>query len=116
VSLALIKLLVGVGRSRRGERTSASQLVRSYAVGHLLQAIRARIPAVSGDSDPLDPARRFETDYPSLGGRLADALEQPLDDAARELLALTRASLESGWPDFPTAAADAIERRLGWAS
>jgi hypothetical protein len=116
VALALIKLMVGVGRSRRGERINANQFVRTYAVGHLLHAIRARVPAATTGHDPLDPARRFEADYPGLGGRLADALDRPLEDAARALVELTRDTLEPGWPDFPTRAADAIERRLGWSA
>ena len=115
VTLALIKLMVGVGRARRGERVNANQFVRTYAVGHLLHAIRARLPAARTGGDPLDPARRFESDYPAIGARLADALDRPLEDAARDLIVLARETLEPGWPDFPTPAAEAVERRLGWS-
>jgi hypothetical protein len=116
VTLALIKLMVGVGRGRRGERINANAFVRTYAVSHLVAAIRARVPPGGHAHDELDPVRRFEVDYAHIGKRMAGALDLRLEDAAHELVRLTRDALEPGWSDFPTAAADAVERRLGWSS
>ena len=113
-ALIYVKLLVGVGRARRGERVSANQFVRTYAVGHLARAIRARLPPAGRGGDALEPVRRLELDYPAIGTRLADALDQPLETAARDVAAIARAALEPGWPEFPSAAADAVARRLGW--
>lgn len=114
--LALVKLLVGVGRVRRGEALSGGFFVRSYAVSHLVRAVRARLrPAGEPVGDALDPLRRFERDYPEMGARLAAALGRPVEDAARSIFELLRAALEPGWVDFPSAAADVVAARLGWA-
>lgn len=113
--LVLVKLLLGVGRVRRGESLNGGQFVRGAAVTHLLRAIRGRFPAQTADSrDIIDPTRRFEKDYPALAGEIADALASPVEDAARSLFSLTRRVLEPGWTGFPSLAADAVARRLGW--
>ena len=66
VSLALIKLMVGVGRARRGELVNGGSFVRTYAIGHLAAAVLARIPyEIAPTRDGLDPERRFEECYPS---------------------------------------------------
>jgi hypothetical protein len=112
--LVLVKLLIGVGRARRGERVNAAGFLRGWAVNHLVRAVRARIPLESSVGDSIDPTRRFERDYPDLGGRIADALDLPAEACARELFDILRGTLEPGWDDFPTRAADAVAARLGW--
>lgn len=115
-NLFLIKLLVGVGRVRRGEVTSGARFIRTWAVDQLLLAIRSRMPASAQPyRDNLDPLRRLEKDLPELGTTIEDALARPAEDAARRLLEIAHETLQPGWAAFPTAAADAIARRLGWS-
>jgi hypothetical protein len=78
-----------------------------------VRAVRERVPS---DLDPerIDTARRFEAAYPEVGAAIGAALAQPVEDAARDLHALARRALEPGWEEFPSAAADAVARRLGW--
>ncbi|MFE7846340.1 hypothetical protein ACFUTX_14225 [Microbacterium sp. NPDC057407] len=115
VRLVLVKLLIGVGRVRRGEVLNGGQFIRQWAVQLLVRAIRGRFTESSTSvRDTIDPVRRFERDFPEWGARIADAVERPVEEAARALFALTREILEPGWDEFPTAAADAVKRRLGW--
>lgn len=115
VRLVLVKLLLGVGRARRGETLNAGQFVRGAAVQHLVRALRGRFGSRStARRDAIDPLRRFELDFPEWGEAIARAVESPVEDAAEGLFRLTREALEPGWPDFPTRAADAVARRLGW--
>lgn len=116
VRLVLVKLLIGVGRVRRGESLNGGQFIRTWAVNHLVRAIRGRVPAATSDArDAIDPVRRFERDYPALGAEIAAALAADPERAARRLFDLTRRTLEPGWPDFPTPAANTLATRLGWA-
>lgn len=114
VRLMLVKLLVGVGRARRGESINAGQFVRTWAVNHFISALRGRHPVADSAGDRLDPTRRLEQDYPRWSRDLADVLEHPVEEAAQGLLSLARAVLEPEWQDFPTRAADTITRHLGW--
>ncbi|MBW9121450.1 hypothetical protein JNB63_15225 [Microbacterium trichothecenolyticum] len=111
--LVFVKLLVGYGRARRGERIVAGQFVRTWAVGHLIRTIRARIEPVTGvREDALEPARRFDAAYPEIAARLDAVLSQPVETAARGVAALAREVLESGWSAFPSRAADVAEAVL----
>jgi hypothetical protein len=114
--LVLVKLLIGVGRSRRGEELVAGQFVRTWAVNHLVRAVRARFPVEGSVRDGIDPVRRFERDYPELGARLNAHLASPVEDAARGLFGTLRGELEPGWDEFPSRAADVVATRLGWRS
>ncbi len=114
VRLVLVKLLIGVGRARRGEVLNAGEFVRTWAVQHLVRALRGRAGWDSGVRDGIDPVRRFEQEFPEEGARIAAAVAQPVEDAARTLFSLTRELLEPGWDAFPTGAADAVAARLGW--
>jgi hypothetical protein len=117
VRLVLVKLLIGVGRARRGEILVGGQFVRQWAVQHLVRALRGRFAEASTSlRDAIDPVRRFERDFPEDAARIASALERPVEDAARALFVLTRERLEPGWVDFPTRAADAVAARLGWTT
>lgn len=115
VRLVLVKLLIGVGRVRRGEILNGGQFIRTWAVNHLLRAIRGRVPGrAPATRDAIDPTRRFETDYPGWAAEISSALDAPVEQAAHRLFALTRRILEPDWDGFPTAAAEAVARRLGW--
>lgn len=115
VRLVLVKLLIGVGRIRRGEVLNGGFFIRQWAVQLLVRAIRGRfVEGATSHRDTIDPVRRFERDFPEWGARIAASLERPVEDAALELFSLTREILEPGWDEFPTRAADAVARRLGW--
>jgi hypothetical protein len=112
--LVLVKLLIGVGRDRRGESLIAGHFVHTFAVTHFARAVRARIPVAASVRDGIDPVRRFERDYPELGAQLRTGLGAPIEDAARGLFDLLRETLEPGWDAFPSRAADVVATRLGW--
>ena len=115
IRLVFVKLLIGVGRARRGERLNAGEFVRIWAVRHLVRAIRGRFGGASSSvRDAIDPVRRFEVEFPELGARIAEVLASPVEDAARGLFEMARDVLEPGWSAFPSLAADAVQRRLGW--
>ena len=115
VRLVLVKLLIGVGRVRRGEVLNGNAFIRQWAVQLLVRAIRGRFAEASTTlRDTIDPMRRFERDFPEWGARIAGALDLPIEECARELYELTRGILEPGWDEFPTRAADAVARRLDW--
>ncbi|MGX5695478.1 hypothetical protein ACWKWP_04700 [Agromyces soli] len=108
--LIFVKLLVGYGRARRGERIVGGQFVRGWAVGHLLRAVRQRIePMDPIRADPLEAARRFDAAYPEIASRIDAVLAHPVERAARGVAALAREVLEPEWPEFPSAAADVVE-------
>ncbi|MGZ0712909.1 hypothetical protein ACWPKO_31660 (plasmid) [Coraliomargarita sp. W4R53] len=113
--LVLAKLLIGVGRVRRGEVLNGGSFVRQWATQLLVRAIRGRFAAASTSlRDALDPARRFEKDLPEWAAAIAVALEQPVEDAALAVFHLTRQILEPGWSEFPSRGANAVAARLGW--
>ncbi|WP_345800143.1 hypothetical protein AAIB33_11750 [Microbacterium sp. AZCO] len=115
MKLVLVKLLIGTGRARRGEVLNGGDFVRGWAVRLLVRVVRGRHADVSTSArDTIDPMRRFEQDFPEWSARIAEAVAQPVEDAARALFDLARAELEPGWPDFPSRAADAVAARLDW--
>jgi hypothetical protein len=115
-SLALIKLLIGVGRARRGELINGGSFVRTYVIGHVAAAIVHHLPVeLAPARDGLDVVRRFEEAYPSISRPLGLALDEPLERAARSVFSLMRTVLEPGWDAFPSAAADVVARELGWS-
>ena len=113
--LVLVKLLIGTGRLRRGETINGGQFIRQWAVKHLVLALRARTELVEG-AEPagIEPTRRLEVALPEIAADIEAAISQPAERASQSLFELTRRVLEPGWNEFPTAAADAIARRLGW--
>lgn len=115
VRLVLVKLLIGVGRVRRGEVLNGNGFIRQWAVQHLVRAIRGRFAEASTTlRDTIDPIRRFERDFPRWGADIAATLDLPIEECAYELYRITRAVLEPGWDEFPSRAADAVAERLGW--
>lgn len=115
IRLFLVKLLIGVGRVRRGEVAAGGQAIRSEAAGALASAVRAlRSPAPQVEPSPFDPLRRFEAAHPVIGMRLAAACELPAEAAARALLDLAADELRPGWAQWPTDAERTVRSRLGW--
>ena len=112
--LIMTQLLIGVGRARRGEHLTAGLNIRTEAVGHLLVATTAVVPGDTARLDSLEPRRRFEFVHPELAARIEAAVRLAPEDAARELLSISEATL-GGHPDFPHEGAAAIRRRLGWS-
>lgn len=109
------RLLVGVGRARRGEVLSAGRFVRELAVAEILVALRELCPAPgAGRLDPLDPTRRVEIVHPARAAELAAACREDVEPCARRL-----ADLAERWfadePEWPRAGVAAVRRRLGWA-
>jgi hypothetical protein len=116
VRLMLVKLLIGVGRVRRGELLNGNAFIRQWAVQLLVRAIRGRFAAASTSlRDANDPMRRFERDFPVWGAHIAASLDLPIEESAYELYRLTRGILEPGWDEFPSLAADVVATRLGWS-
>lgn len=114
-NLVLVKILLGMGRVRRGEILNGGQFIRLHAVNHLVRAIRARYPGAAPESrDRIDPTRRFEHDYPRWAAEISGALDKPVEEAAHALFVLACDILRPGWEDFPDRAARAVGRRLGW--
>ena len=111
--LFLSLLVIGVGRSRRGELIAADQHIKGYAVEKLLNLIRGLKPVSPSRQDSLNAFRRFEFDYPNLGAHISEhMLSQPevcakgLLYVARQELPITQAQLEK---------LDAVKSILGWS-
>jgi predicted nucleotidyltransferase len=124
------RMLVGVGRARRGEVVSAGEMVRSLAVADLLVALRElRSPATPaelapsqpddaprvarGGLDPLDVRRRVERAYPRQAAALAGACRLDVEPCARRLLDLAEEWFAAE-PQWPAAGVAAVRQRLGW--
>jgi hypothetical protein len=104
LALFIALLLIGVGRARRGELLVAGNAIRTYAVERLLIVLAHRHP--DPRLDDLDPFRRVELAFPTLG--LDRALAQPPEDAARAILEIAERELGT------ITGADVLRTRLGW--
>ena len=106
----LTSLLVGVGRHERGERISGRQLVKGGALRHLLVLCEKSAGAPGREAvDPLDPLRRFEQAFPSLGEKVNGILERDTPEAARALLDLAVERLPEA---FAPEAVDAVRAAM----
>ncbi|HSN88448.1 MAG TPA: hypothetical protein VL025_16930 [Thermoanaerobaculia bacterium] len=104
----LANLLVANARAARGEHLSARQFV-GYALQHLAVLITRHVPKEADHPlDDLDPLRRFERSWPSLGRDLDAALEAPVGEAARGLLEIARRELAGRLPGFPGEAVETV--------
>lgn len=115
--LFLCHLLIGVGRARRGETLIASEHVRSWAVSTLVGLIRHWVPVEPGTEhlgDNLAALRRFERQYPRLGAMLSAAQAQPVEAAARELLAIAQDAGTGILDEKQGLQAKVVSDRLGW--
>lgn len=115
IRLFLAKLLIGVGRVRRGEIAAGGQTIRAEAAGALASVVWAlRPPAPQVERSPFDPLRRFEAAYPVIGMRLAAACDLPAETAARALLDLAEDEVAPDWAQWPMDATLTVRARLGW--
>lgn len=115
VRLFLVKLYVGIGRVRRGERVAGGVHVRTWALLCLAEALRQRL-APDAARNPFDPLRRLELALPEVAARIGDLVDRDVETCARGLFGLAREVLEPGWPDFPGRAAAVVAARLGWSA
>ena len=106
-------LLIGVGRSRRGELLTAGQGIRSYALSVLMRVFAREFPR-DARLDRLDALRRFEIVHPVLGRNIAAALEQSPEQAARTLLQIAEDNLSKSWLQYPIEDVRVIKEALGW--
>lgn len=111
VALFLVKLAIGVGRVRRGERVAGNAQIRAHALTCLAEALRQRL-APDAPRSPFDPLRRLEQALPEVGARLGALLDGDAETCARGCFDLARELLEPGWDAFPTRAADVLAARL----
>lgn len=111
--LFLVKLHIGMGRLRRGERLAAGVHLRYHAVTCLAEALRQRL-APTAERNPFDPLRRLENALPQLAARMDGLLASDLESCGRGLLDLAREELEPDWPQFPSRAAQVVAARYGW--
>lgn len=88
--LFLTLIQIGAGRVKRGEVLAGAQHIKSYALNHLLGLVRDAYPATKDSSDFLNRYRRFETDYPELGGQLAALIEGPSLQCAQGMLEIAQ--------------------------
>jgi hypothetical protein len=116
--LLLASLLIGVGRTRRGEELIASQHVRSYCVNHAIALIRAwQQPARGTESqeDNLNRFRRFEFQYPAIGRELNELQKLDVEQSARGLLELVLRAGSEKLSQRQRDQAALIRRLLNWS-
>ena len=88
VNEALTNLYVGLGRYRRGEKSSAARFIQGHAVDRLLDLAPLIEKSRPGQPDPFDSTRRFERVYPQTAILLAQFMPGYEDSpaAARAIL------------------------------
>jgi len=107
-------LLIGVGRFRRGEVLIAGQFVRSYAVDHLVQAVKKTIDSADPQQrDVLDIYRRVELEYPELGIQIGVLQASDVETCARGLMHVANSNLPS-FSDLHESAKTVLSQRFGW--
>ena len=101
----LTALLVGVQRHRRGEHLSGVDFVHRFALRHFLVLLARHLPAERPEVlDDLNPFRRVEQGYPTVGAELARLLATgDLEQVARGLADLAGRELAGAF-DTDTAA------------
>jgi hypothetical protein len=109
----LMNIFVGVGRHARGEVLSGQQFVKTYALTHLLHLLAEFSPTEEASLlDNLDPFRRFERVYPTLGVALNQILAQEPLTAAEHLLQLADVHLRPFLPNFPETAVSEVQQYI----
>ena len=112
LELFLSLILIGVGRSRRGEVLAAEQHIKSYALNHALRLIRLAKPVESSKRDTLNAYRRFELDYTELGRELAAVMLMATEDSAKSLAVLVLREIRGDDREFELYRV--VADRLGW--
>lgn len=113
--LLLCQLLIGVGRSRRGENLIASEHIRSWAVSALVGLIRFWEDPLQETvhlTDNLNALRRFEKQYPTYGLLIEQAQASTTEECAKAILQILINSNHLSQKQKDQA--DVVSRRLGW--
>jgi hypothetical protein len=112
----LMNIFVGVGRQARGEALSGRQFIKTHALTHLLQLLAEFTPAESAQLlDNLDPFRRFERVYPTLGAALNQILVLDTLSAAEGLLQLAALHLRPYLASYPETAVAEVKQTIAKA-
>ena len=105
-------ILVGTGRSRRGEELSGGRFVKDLALQFLLVLLARALPAENaGLLDDLDPYRRFELVHPELAAELVALTKLDTVDAALGLLDVAERELRPRRPDLAWHALEVVRVR-----
>ncbi|HET9711870.1 MAG TPA: hypothetical protein VFP64_08310 [Pyrinomonadaceae bacterium] len=99
-------------RHMRGELLSARQYMDGFAIDRLLSLISNNEPAEES-SDTLDPRRRLEQRSTELAAEVMAIRDQPVPEAALQLLAIAERELK---PKAPTLAWDKVTMVREWIS
>jgi hypothetical protein len=112
-ALFLSALLVGAGRTARGEVLSGSSFIKGHALNHLLRLLTHCLPQ-EGETrlDNLDPYRRFERVFPEQARTLHQALLLEPGLCARQLLSFAEEQLAHRMERYPARAVQALRSRL----
>jgi len=107
----LTNLLVGVWRYRRGEIMSGRQLITVSSLHALLRLIPKHFPAETPvPLDNLDPLRRIELAYPTLGAQFNAILRLEPDRAALALLDFSDDLFRERVEGYPAEAVATVRR------
>jgi len=103
VGTAVEELIVGLGRSARGEWLSAHERIAGRALGAVLGLVADLVEPEQPfpTQDHLDPFRRVEVGYPELAGRLRRAEEHSLHELASTLLGILASPPGAAWAVEP---------------
>lgn len=87
VGEALTNILIGLGRWRRGERTSGFRFIQSHAVDRVIQLADLGLTGEAG-RDPFGAERRVEARHPDLAAALSAMMPgvERCPEAARAIL------------------------------
>ena len=113
--LFLSLLIIGVGRSRRGEILAAGENIRSTATYALLKVFTQQL-GKNPQLDRLDARRRFESVHPEIGNIIGTALTMQPENAAKTLLNIADNFLAPIWDEYPHREVDVVRRALSWNS
>lgn len=112
-ALFLSALLVGAGRTARGEVLSGSAFIKQHALGHLLPVLAHCLPRGSERQlDNLDPFRRFEREFPEQGRTLHQLLLREPGLCARQLLSFAEEQLAHRMERYPARAVQILRNKL----
>lgn len=109
--LFLALVLIGVGRSKRGEILAAEQHIKSAAMDFAIRLIRSA-KAKNSQADSLNGFRRFEQDYPELAKELHRIVLLETEVAAKDLCELVLRVISAN--ENEQAQYAVIAKRLGW--
>ena len=97
-------------RHMRGELLSARQYMDAFAIDRLLSLISNSEPS-DARKDALDARRRLEQKSPALAAEVLAVRDQPVPEAALQLLEIAERELK---PKVPTLAWDKVTIVRGW--